>query len=247
MISIITVCLNSADTIERAISSLLEQTNCNFEHIVVDGVSKDDTVQIVKKYADEYARKNIKLRIVSEPDEGLYDAMNKGIDMAEGEFVGILNADDYYEKDTVDIVTRAVEGNKDIDIVMGACSTVNGEKSSIRYAKEGRFITSRNFNHGAMFVRKACYMEIGKYANDKNYYDDFMWYIKAIKNNKRFLIVNDVLYNFTYGGMSTKKSLKETFRRIKYRYAAYRKNGCSRFYIFECIMMELGRYLLIKS
>ena len=130
---------------------------------------------------------------------------------------------------------------------MGSSYTINGDSITIRRSGEGKIITSRNFNHGAMFVKNECYKEIGGYANDGNYYDDFMWYIKALKAEKHFLIVPDILYDFKCGGMSTKKSFKEVFRRIKYRYECYRGNSCSRFYIIECVLMELAKYILVKG
>lgn len=90
-ITIITVCYNSEATIRDTIQSVLSQSYSNIEYIVVDGASKDGTMGIVNEYRDRIAR------IVSEPDMGIYDAMNKGISMAAGDVIGILNSDDYYE------------------------------------------------------------------------------------------------------------------------------------------------------
>lgn len=245
MVSVITACFNSEKTIARAIESLLNQSNLSFEHIVVDGKSSDNTLAIVESFRPQYEERGIKLLVVSEKDDGLYDALNKGISLSRGEFVGILNADDWYEKETINIID--VYSGSAFDVVMGATNTINGTKVSKRKSGSGRFITSRHFNHGSMFVKRKCYQEIGCYANDGNYYDDFMWYVRAVKCNKSFKILDDVLYNFVCGGMSTKKSLKETIKRIKYRYACYRVNNCSRFYIFECVLMEFAKLLLVKG
>lgn len=246
MISVITACYNSEKTIRRAIESIISQSDNEFEHIIIDGASKDGTCDIIESYRAVYASNNIKLTIVSEPDRGLYDALNKGIALASGEYIGILNADDWYERDTIKKVNNAIRMNPMVDIIMGASTTINGNTVSVKKVKKSKIITSRNFNHGAMFVSKKCYNKVGLYANDGNYYDDFVWYVKAIKQKRTLLIMDDILYNFNCGGMSTIKSFKEVKKRIRFRYMAYRKNQCSRMYIIECILMEFAKWLLVK-
>lgn len=97
-ISIITVTYNSAKTLKETLESVLKQTYTNYEHIIVDGLSKDNTIEIVKEYEEKY---NGKLIYISEKDSGLYDAMNKGIKMATGDIIGILNSDDIYAHENV--------------------------------------------------------------------------------------------------------------------------------------------------
>lgn len=97
-ISIITVTYNSAKTLKETLESVLKQTYTNYEHIIVDGLSKDNTIEIVKEYEEKY---NGKLKYISEKDTGLYDAMNKGIKMATGDIIGILNSDDIYAHENV--------------------------------------------------------------------------------------------------------------------------------------------------
>lgn len=97
-ISIITVTYNSGKTLKNTIESVLKQTYTNYEHIIVDGLSKDNTMQLVKEYEQKY---NGKLKYISEKDCGLYDAMNKGIKMATGDIIGILNSDDMYAHEKV--------------------------------------------------------------------------------------------------------------------------------------------------
>lgn len=246
MISIITACYNSDKTIERAIKSLLCQSDNNFEHIIIDGDSRDNTMDTIYRYRDEYKKKNIKLLVISEPDKGLYDALNKGIRLSSGSFIGILNSDDWYEHDTVYTINKMISGLTKIDIIMGASRTINNNQTSIKYAGKSWYITSRDFNHGAMFVNKKCYEEIGRYEIDENFYNDFKWYIKAIINKREIVITNKILYNFVCGGMSTKNSLSDVIKRIRYRYDAYRCNNCSKLYIMESIIMEVGKYFLLK-
>lgn len=97
-ISIITVTYNSEKTLKDTLDSVLKQTYTNYEHIIVDGLSKDNTIQIIKEYEPKY---NGKLKYISEKDSGLYDAMNKGIKMATGNIIGILNSDDIYAHENV--------------------------------------------------------------------------------------------------------------------------------------------------
>ena len=98
LVSVITVCLNAGAHISQAMGSVLAQTYANVEHIVVDGGSTDDTLEVLAEFKP---RLGDRLRWISEPDEGLYDAMNKGIALATGSLIGTLNADDFYEPDAI--------------------------------------------------------------------------------------------------------------------------------------------------
>ena len=113
-VSIITVSYNSASTIKDTIESVASQTYDNIEYIVVDGNSKDKTVDIVTSYS------KVIDKVVSEPDKGIYDAMNKGVQLATGDIVGILNSDDFYETTTViEDIVKHFKNNKSSDIVFG--------------------------------------------------------------------------------------------------------------------------------
>ena len=112
MISIITLCLNRVEFVEAVIESILDQDYPNLEHVVVDGGSTDGTVDILKKYPH--------LRVVSEPDEGMYDALNKGLRLASGEIIGHLNADDFYEAGVFGKVARCFAEDAEIDMVYGS-------------------------------------------------------------------------------------------------------------------------------
>lgn len=115
-ISIITATYNSEKTIKDTIESILKQTYTNYEHIIVDGLSKDNTMQIIKEYEGKY---NGKLKYVNEKDSGLYDAMNKGIKMATGDIIGILNSDDIYAHE--DVLKEIVEKFKETNCTRYIC------------------------------------------------------------------------------------------------------------------------------
>lgn len=125
-ISIITVCFNSVETIESTILSVLNQTHKNIEYIVVDGHSDDGTLDIIKKYEDKITK------WISEPDTGLYDAMNKGLSMASGEIVGILNSDDTFFSNTVLTEIANFHIDNCIDASVGIIVQHNGESKLIR-------------------------------------------------------------------------------------------------------------------
>ena len=103
-VSIVTVTYNSEETLGATMESVLGQTCTEIEYLIVDGASTDGTVAVAESYRERMERKGIRLRIVSEKDRGIYDAMNKGIRMATGDVIGILNSDDWYEPDAVETV-----------------------------------------------------------------------------------------------------------------------------------------------
>lgn len=246
MISIITICYNSEKTIKRTIQSILNQTTNQFEHVFIDGSSKDKTVATIEEFHDDYVKKGVDFTLISEKDKGISNAINKGIRLAKGDIIGILNSDDWYEANTVFLVQKAFDEHPGIDIVMGSGYIHNKDHIIVKRPKKGLIITSRNFNHPAMFVRKECYEDVGGY-NEQKPFEDFDWYLRALRKGKNVLFIQDILSNFSVGGISTQKSFSQTLKKIKLRYATYRDNGYSRIYIFECIFHELAKYCLIRK
>ena len=123
-ISIITATYNSGKTVRDTIESILRQTYTDYEYIIKDGGSKDDTLDIVKEYAPRFGDR---LKVVSEPDLGIYDAMNKGFQMATGDVIGILNSDDFYTSDDALRVIADTFANNDIDATYGDIHFVNDD------------------------------------------------------------------------------------------------------------------------
>ncbi|SDK12169.1 Glycosyl transferase family 2 [Methylophilus rhizosphaerae] len=165
-VTIITVCYNSAETISDTISSIASQQYRNKEHIIVDGESKDKTVDIIK-YAPSVTR------YISEPDKGIYDAMNKGIKLATGDIIGLLNADDFYADDTV--LTQVAETFGDPTVQACYADLVYVDKNDtsrvLRYWKSRPFRAGL-FKHGWMpahptfFVRREAYEQWGNFNLD---------------------------------------------------------------------------------
>lgn len=161
-VTIITVCYNSANTIEKTILSVQNQTYNNIEYIIVDGNSKDTTLSVIKKH------ENVISKWISEPDKGLYDAMNKGITMADGDLIGILNSDDTFNSDSV--IEEIVNFHKKYDIDASVGNIVQHKENG----KIIRLYSSKYWNpeklkigfmppHPSIFFRKNIFEKFGNY------------------------------------------------------------------------------------
>lgn len=243
LVSLITVCFNSEQTIRHTIESVLNQTYAEIEYIIVDGVSKDNTLGIVHEYDERFEEKGYIYRIISEKDNGIYDAMNKGICLAKGELVGIINSDDWYEPIAVETAVQAYQEAAydmfyaDINLVKA-----NGQVM-IKHSKYDRFPTSRHWNHPTTFVTKKIYDELGAFRCE-GIHDDFDFILRVRKAGKKIIIRNIVLANFRTGGTSNDKTLKKCVRRCMDRYKCYKNNNYSPLYFIECIAIEAAKFVL---
>lgn len=243
LVSIITVCYNSAQTVSKAIESVLNQTYPNVEYTIVDGLSKDNTVEIAESYVEAFRQKGYTYRIVSEKDSGIYDAMNKGIRMASGVLVGMINSDDWYEPIAVETAVKAYQ-EEPYDVFYGDINLIRSNGSIIvKRSRLDRFPSSRHWNHPTTFITKKAYDEVGLYRNE-TIYDDFDLILRMRRAGKKVAIRNVVLANFKTGGVSNEKSIKKCIHRIKLRYRYYRNNGYSPLYIIECAAMEVAKLIL---
>lgn len=244
-VSVITVCMNAASTIARTLDSMLSQTyEGPIEYIIKDGGSKDDTLEIAESYRERFKDRGIEYRIVSSPDKGIYDAMNQGIDLSRGELVGIINADDIYEKECIrTVVGRYTETGFDLcfgDIRM----ILPSGNTFVKKARLRKYTTSRDWNHPTQFVRREIYNRF-RYRC-LNISDDMDLYFAVKRSGAKIEVINEVLADFTMGGVSSKIPMKEIPERVSRRYEVYRHNGYSRAYIFECVAFELIKYLGAK-
>ena len=240
LVSIITVCYNSEDTIRRTIESVLNQTYEKIEYLIIDGQSSDNTVQIAHGYEELFRSRGYLFRVVSEKDKGLYDAMNKGIDLAHGELIGIINSDDWYEELAAETAVNAYLENA-YDMFYGDVRLIKKDgRSMVKHSRYDRFPTSRHWNHPTTFITKSTYRELGGYSNS-GVHDDFDLMLRIRKAGRKVVIKNVVLANFRVGGVSHDKSLSACGRRCRDRYRCYRNNGYSRWYWVECVMIEAAK------
>jgi glycosyltransferase involved in cell wall biosynthesis len=204
-ISIITVVWNNKETVKDAIDSVLNQTYKNLEYIIIDGASTDGTIEIVQGYKDKITM------FISEPDKGLYDAMNKGINLATGDIVGILNSDDFYIDDKViQRVVREFE-KKNVDSVYADLVFVkpgNLDKT-VRYYDSSKF-NPLKFSYGWMpahptfFVKKDVYKKYGVFRTDLKIAADFDILARFLFVHKiSYSYMQEVLVKMRIGGVST--------------------------------------------
>lgn len=239
MVSVVTVCYNSEATIRDTIESVLRQTYTNIEYLIIDGASKDATVSIAEEYRAAFEEKGMKYIIVSEPDKGIYDAMNKGTQKAAGELVGILNSDDWYEDNTIERVVATYKETgfdmfyADIRLIMPDGAEV------IKHSRYRKYVTSRDWNHPTTFVKRSIYDRFQFQC--KVVYDDWDFILKVRNAGYKIVVLNEVLANFRMGGASNEGGLGRALKKVKERYGIYRQNGMSRFYFFECFAHEMAK------
>lgn len=220
--SIITVTYNSEKTIRDTLNSVLYQTYQNYEYIIVDGNSTDNTLTIVKEYQGKFGDK---LCLISEPDEGIYDAMNKGIRMAKGDIIGIINSDDWYEFTTLELVVRHYIDNP-YAIYYGYMKIIDSQNGHEirRVINHPEYIRDAMINHPATFVSRKVYEEYGMFDCQYKMSADYDFIIRMTKQDiVEFVPVYEILANFRMGGISgTVDALIETMK-IKKRYGMMTK------------------------
>ena len=152
-VTIITVAYNCAETISTAIESVLNQTYHNIEYLVVDGLSRDNTVEIAKSYLPRFLEKGMEMKVVSEYDNGMYDALNKGVSMASGELIGNINADDWYEPIAVEKMVELYQKEK-YDLAWADLRIIKQSGNMIKKAHVGKIWTTAGFCHPTMFSKR---------------------------------------------------------------------------------------------
>ena len=203
-ITIITVTYNSAETIRDTLESVKKQDYPNIEHIIIDGASTDNTLQIVKEYPSVS-------RIVSEPDSGIYDAMNKGIKIATGNIIGILNSDDIFADNSIIGDVAKVFERTEIDAVYGNLSYFrSGEEDKVVRLWRTKPYYERFFEdgelppHPTLYVRKEIYDEIGVFRTDYKIAADIEFMLRLLKVKKaQSFFLDKIMVKMRLGGAST--------------------------------------------
>jgi glycosyltransferase involved in cell wall biosynthesis len=247
-ISIITVAFNNKSVIKDCINSVYKQSYSNIEHIIVDGNSKDGTLDVIQKYK----KKNTK--IISEPDKGIYDALNKGIKIATGDVIGILHADDVFKNNQVlKQVIKLFKQNIYIDALAGNVVFFNTKKNNI----ENRIIRSDIFRpwmlrfgfmpaHTATFIKRSVFKKFGLYDASFKSAGDFEFLLKLILVNKvKFFYLKKTLVRMRTGGVSTSGMQSYTRTSIEILYAL-RKNGFYSNYLFVLLRLpvkQIGKWI----
>lgn len=220
-ISIITVCYNSANTIEDTLKSILNQTYTNYEYIIVDGDSKDNTLEIIKKYKSKFMNK---IKIISETDKGIFDAMNKGIKNSTGDIIGILNSDDILAHENVfSKIVKTFEKTNCEGIYSNLYILDKDLNKVLRKfkAKKGNYKLGWYPPHPTLYVLKKIYNNYGYYNLDYKIASDYDFMIRIMKNKIKLSYIKDCLVYMRGGGISTdglngyKKSFNESIKVLK--------------------------------
>lgn len=205
--SIITITFNSRQHLAETIESVLSQDFADFEYIVVDGGSTDGTLDIIKAHA----AKDPRIRWISEPDDGIADAFNKGLRMAGGEIIGILNSDDRYLPGALARVAGASRSHPDCDIFHGDMLRLDGEKVLFRLVPadvERSIWHEMPLNHPATFVTRRAYQQVGGFDATIRIAMDYDMMLRLYKGGRRFHHIPHPLAAMRYGGASDSKNLE---------------------------------------
>lgn len=210
-VTIITSCFNREATIGQAIESVLAQDYSNIEYIVVDGASKDKSLQIINQYRDKISQ------IISEPDKGMYEAINKGIKASTGDIIGLLHSDDFlYSKDTISKIVQKFQSSKG-DFIYGNGLFVNYHNTQkvIRNWIGGNY-SKWKVKHGWLplhptcYIRKTCIDELGLYnENYKIAADTDFLFRYLYEANLKVIYLNEYIVKMRMGGLSTDKTKRK--------------------------------------
>lgn len=225
-ISIITSVYNNKNTIAESIESVLSQTYKNIEYIIVDGASTDGTVDIIKQYQNKIST------FISEPDEGIYDGLNKGIELATGDIIGFLHSDDLYQHNQVIETVAQSFKDEQVDSLYGDLTYVSKNDTSnvVRNWKSGNFSIKKLHQgwmppHPTFFVKRKIYEKAGVFDNNFKIAADYDIILRFLG---KYLItthyIPEVLIKMRVGGKSN-KSLKNLFLKSKEDIQAMKKNG----------------------
>ena len=252
-ISLITAAYNSGSTLPDTLESVLRQTWTDLEYIIVDGASKDGTMDLVREYE---ARFEGRLRWISEPDKGIYDAMNKGLAMATGDVIGILNSDDFFSSDTILEQVAIAMADPDIDAVYGDIHFVHPDDLT----KCVRYYSSKSFRrwqmrmgfmpaHPSFYCRRDIYEKYGRFDASFRVSADFELLLRLIfvhRIHTRYIPLDFV--TMRTGGAST-SGFRSYERILQDHLRAYRQNGVRSNLLLDglrypCRLLEIASYRL---
>ena len=228
-VSIITVTYNNAATLADTIESVYQQTYQDIEYWIIDGASNDSTLDIIHENVERFQGR---LHYISEPDKGIFDAMNKGIERCHGDIIGTLNADDYFTSDNIIEEVVKTFSKKDVDVVYGDIHFIHADSpdKTVRYYSSALF---RPFwlrfgfmpAHPSLYVRREVYQEVGPYSLDFTIASDFDMMIRIFRSRKRrYAYLRKDFVTMRTGGVST-RDFHSRLVIAKEQAAACRKNG----------------------
>lgn len=213
LVTILTPCFNSAKTIEKTLDCIERQTYAEIEYIIVDGGSTDGTLTIINRHSDRLPKR---FQLISEKDDGIYDAMNKGIRHANGELIGIVNSDDWYEPDTVEQVVAHYRNEK-YQVIYGMQRTYVDGREKSTFINSHEFLAEQMITHPTCFVTRAAYEDFGMFNLKYRSSADLELMLRFYETKQVvFTPVMQILSNFQLGGMSSSQTGVRESARIRY-------------------------------
>lgn len=244
--TVVTVVFNGEKELHKTLESVLNQDFPPYEYLIFDGKSTDGTLGILESYADAFRQKGIAYRIVSEKDSGIYNAMNKGVRSAAGDFISFLNCGDWYELDALKKI-NAFYQESPFELTYGGLNYIRPDGSVIqKMSRLDKFpVSSRHWNHPSMFLKREIYQ---KYGFDEAFraYADFDLYLKLRKDGTVIRVIPEVITNFVADGVSTNVKFKNVVNRAGEKYRAYRHNGYSMVYWLESYGWEIFKSVYFR-
>ena len=215
LVTVLTPCYNSGKTIEKTLECIENQTYKNIEYIIIDGDSTDNTLDLIERHRSRLPKQ---LTVISEKDNGIYDAMNKGIKLARGQLVGIVNSDDSYEKDTVEQVVNHFCDNP-YEVIYGMQRTYLDGKEKAVVIYHHNFLPQQMVTHPTCFVTKDAYEKFGVFDTQYHSAADYDLMLRYFKSGEViFTPVYRVLSNFTLGGISSSQTGVRENALVRYRH-----------------------------
>ena len=208
-ISIITVVFNAADTLEQTIQSVLSQSYPSKEYIIIDGGSTDGSLEIIKKYAHQLAWWK------SEPDNGLYTAMNKGLEQTKGDLIGILNADDWYEPEIFSVIASHYQKVGDDYVIHGIMRNFLNEEFYSITGNSIRRLRYEMIQHPTCFIPKKKYLSFGNYLEDYKFSADYDLILRYVKSGVLFSFIEVIITNFRLGGLSSIPAAEKEMYKVR--------------------------------
>jgi glycosyltransferase len=247
-ISIITPTFNSAKTIRRTVLSIINQNYSELEYIIIDGGSTDNTLEIVKSYQNR-----INLKLISEPDHGIFDAMNKGIKLVTGEIVGILNSDDFYDNNKVLMVVAEAFKDEKIGAVYGDISYFSNNVHKVtRYWRAGEYREGKLNNgwmipHPSLFLHKSVYDRCGLFKTDFKIAADYEFVLRILKVYKINVKYIQSVFVRMYNGGNSGKNLKQREKGWRESKNAWVINNFKipRFFIFRRLLFKFSQCIFV--
>ena len=216
--TIITVSFNSKKTIEKTIRSVLNQTYQNYEYLIIDGKSDDGTVEIIREFEQKF---DGKLNWISEEDDGLYYAMNKGIEKSSGDIIGIIHSDDWFEKNTLEIISNEYKKNSNC-VFYGLLKVWNNNRETHIYSNNHYFLPNVMIQHPTVFIPKKIYEKNGLFNTDYKIAADYDLMLRLYYSKVDFIQIERVLANFSTGGLSgNNRELEKEIVKIKREHKIY--------------------------